>query len=457
MSEAKTKDVVVVLPGIAGSVLQRDGEPVWDFSAGGIVKQLRRLRAAGETLVLDGDDGDPDAHPGGVRATRLMPHAQAIPGLWKIDVYGSLVDRLERRLGLVRGKDLFEFPYDWRRDNRVSALQLERAAAGWLERSPGARLVLLCHSMGGLVARYFVEVLEGWRDTRLLITFGTPFRGAPKALVYLVNGLRAPAGVVDVSDAVRTFPSVYQLLPTYPCLADARGELARLSEIDSLPRPLDPERVRAGGAFHADIRAAAARNARDDDYAGKFRYRPVVGTEQVTIQAARRAEDGVEAMHLHGDGDPGGDGTVPAPSATPIEIEGQDLELFVARAHSGVHTAPEVAVQVESRIRGIDYGRFRAVSQVALSLDLQDVYTTDEPVVVRARPDAEGRALEAVLAHAATGAPQAQGPLRRRDDGWQEFKATGLPEGDYRITVRGHGEGQPVDPVTDVLLVTAPR
>jgi hypothetical protein len=32
--------------------------------------------------------------------------------------------------------------------------------------------------MGGLVARHYLEVFDGWRDTRMLVTFGTPYRGS---------------------------------------------------------------------------------------------------------------------------------------------------------------------------------------------------------------------------------------------------------------------------------------
>ena len=48
-------------------------------------------------------------------------------------------------------------------------------------------------SMGGLVSRYFLEVLEGWRDARALLTFGTPYRGSLNALDALASH-RPPYG-----------------------------------------------------------------------------------------------------------------------------------------------------------------------------------------------------------------------------------------------------------------------
>ena len=119
--------------------------------------------------------------PDGVTAPRVMPDLHLIPGLWTIDGYGTVADPV-RTFDLTPGRNFFEFPYDWRRDNRSppAGSRRERPVALRLAASsgnPDAKLILLGHSMGGLVARYFLECLDGWRDTRQLITFGTPYRG----------------------------------------------------------------------------------------------------------------------------------------------------------------------------------------------------------------------------------------------------------------------------------------
>ena len=87
----------------------------------------------------------------------------------------------------------------------------------------GSRVILVAHSMGGLVAQYFLEALEGWRDCRALVTFGTPYRGSVNAVDVLANGLR-PLGV-DLSAPLRSFPSVYQLLPRYAMIGADSGSL----------------------------------------------------------------------------------------------------------------------------------------------------------------------------------------------------------------------------------------
>ena len=61
-----------------------------------------------------------------------MPDAHIVPGLWKIDGYSAISHFLANKFKLERGSlsdekpaNFFEFPYDWRRDNRVAARQLK--------------------------------------------------------------------------------------------------------------------------------------------------------------------------------------------------------------------------------------------------------------------------------------------------------------------------------------------
>lgn len=75
--------------------------------------------------------------------------------------------------------------------------------------------------MGGLVAKYYLDVLCGWEHCRALITFGTPFRGTLAALDVLANGVHALGTRLNaVSDVLGAFTSVHQLLPRYPVLLD---------------------------------------------------------------------------------------------------------------------------------------------------------------------------------------------------------------------------------------------
>lgn len=175
-------DVVVLVPGITGSALRKDGKDVWAFSGGAFLQALRSLGGSVRDLELGDDPPDADDLGDGVMADRLVQDVHMVPGLWSIDGYTKVREFIHERFDVENGQNYFDFPYDWRRDNRAAARRLARESAGWLrqwrERSGNrdARLILVGHSMGGLVSRYFLECLEGWRDTRMLLTFGTPYR-----------------------------------------------------------------------------------------------------------------------------------------------------------------------------------------------------------------------------------------------------------------------------------------
>ena len=76
------------------------------------------------------------------------------------------------------------------------------------------RVALIAHSMGGLVSRYYLEVLEGWRDCRALITFGTPYRGAVNAVGFIANGYKQIG--LDLTAVLRSCPAVRMIRPM-PC------------------------------------------------------------------------------------------------------------------------------------------------------------------------------------------------------------------------------------------------
>jgi hypothetical protein len=267
-------DVFVLIPGILGTVLQKDGGDVFGlttaaafsglFSGGGSIRGLRLA----EPVWPPAQPGDEEPKPvpdlgDGITPDRLAADAHLFPGLWKIDGYTKIAGYLKQRFALVPGESFFEFPYDWRRDNRVAAHRLAVTARGWLEQRrksfPDAQLVLICHSMGGLVARYYLEVLGGWRNTRKLITFGTPYRGSLNAVDFVANGVRKAFGLVDLTDLMCSFTSVHQLLPIYSCLDTGTGQLGRLDDIPNvLPRLTPSSSLPPGDSIERSRRPSPA-------------------------------------------------------------------------------------------------------------------------------------------------------------------------------------------------------
>jgi pimeloyl-ACP methyl ester carboxylesterase len=442
-------DVVVCIPGITGSVLRKGGKDIWNISGSAVLNALSTLGRDFQDLKLGDDPVDVD-DVDGITAPSVIRDVHLIPGIWKIDGYTKLVKHLEEKFDVKHGENLFEFPYDWRRDNRVSSRQLATKAKGWLQSwrqksgHKDAKLIIVGHSMGGLIARHFIECREGWRDTRMLVTLATPYRGSLYSLGTLVNGKKIK--FFDLTEVSRSMTALYQLMPIYPCYDGGDKKLVRVTEAQ-IPH-LDAEKAKAALAFHAEIADAVTENMKDPAYSGRrYDIRPIVGIEQPTAQSARRDGDRVTLINSHDGEDLGGDGTVPRPSAMPLEFEKFENSIYTAEKHASLQNDDDVLFQLNGVLTQPSFdpkGYRDAGGKVGQSLDL-------EPVVVRSRPlDDPGGLLVAVAENVETGEEVARRRLREAEEGWYEAELT-LPEGVYRVTSIGGN----VEPVTDLVTVVA--
>ena len=204
---------VVVLPGIMGSELSSysrsgSGSQIW-------VKVMQIMDGALASLQLaeDGRSGvekSIDVRPSGI----MKRH------------YGELLLALSERWR-VRA-----FWFDWRKDLRLSAADLETQIRGWF--GDDAPVHLVAHSMGGLVARTFIksyaarwktmwdEEGNGLRGGRLIM-LGTPNHGSfsvPQVMTG-IDGLVKKLALLDLEhtrreliDIFASFPGLYQMLPS---------------------------------------------------------------------------------------------------------------------------------------------------------------------------------------------------------------------------------------------------
>ena len=451
-------DIVVLLPGISGSVLTKDGSDVFGLTVSAGLRALWTGGGSIRDLALTEDPPGADDLGDGVVATALAPDAHLIPGLWRIDGYDRLERALLRHHALTREVDYFRFPYDWRRDNRVAARRLQVAAEVWLrdrrKTFPEARLILVAHSMGGLVARYFLEVLGGWRDARWLVTFGTPFRGSLNALNFLGNGFRKLGGLVDLSATLRSFTSIYQLLPIYPCLRLPDGPLRRLTEVADVPG-LSPDKVRDAREFHGEIERAVARNLDDAAYRDLgYRAQRIMGIEHATFQSGTVIGDRIRMNQTFEQEPLYGDGTVPRVSATPPEVPEEHGTIYACTRHASLQNAEAVIVHLRGVLTAEPLGRFLAGNPVTVAVDLDDVYEAGEPVIVKVKPSDPGIDLTVSLERLA--GPAGSGGENRIEvsveevEDWQEVTLPSPGPGCYRVLVRGDDE---VEPVSDLVVV----
>jgi hypothetical protein len=460
-------DVYVLVPGILGSVLQKDGKDAFGLTA---EAGFRALFSGGRSITgLRLEEPAWVADPSGVEAARTVPDlgdgviadrlagdAHLVPGLWKVDGYGKVGQFLRKRFGLVEGESYFEFPYDWRRDNRVAAHRLAASCGQWLAarraQHPDARLVLLGHSMGGLVSRYYLEVLGGWRDTRRLVTLDTPYRGSLNAVDFTSNGFTKFFGLVDLTDLMVSFTSVQQLLPIYPCIKTDDG-MKRLTEVPEVLPRLEPAQIQAARSFHKEIEDAVARNRQDGEYVARGDWvRPVVGIDQPTFQTAVW-DGGRLAMVRDYDGDDlGGDGTVPRVSASPQEATSDQSAMFSSDKHASLQNADGVHTQVRGWINQIDLGDFLAGGPEHVAVDTADVHQAGSPVHVTLDPSAPvGKLVVSLTWVSGPSAPASPADSRELSPvaGATEVELTAKEPGVYRLQV----EGPETETVTDLVVV----
>lgn len=164
-------------------------------------------------------------------------------GLLLIDpilhTYDDLIATLDEN-GYERGADLFTFPYEWRDSNVFTANLLDDKIDEVKTICQCDKVDLVAHSMGGLVARAYIQSGDYDQDVDQVIFLGTPHKGAPKAylqweggqfesesldniLTHLFFGAEAiKNGYSTVFSYIRNRPilSVQELLPTFNYLED---------------------------------------------------------------------------------------------------------------------------------------------------------------------------------------------------------------------------------------------
>jgi pimeloyl-ACP methyl ester carboxylesterase len=265
-----SKARVYVLPGIMGSTLgtktQRSAHTVW-LNPTAI--------AAGELLSL---------------ALPAKPGLQALQPMWP--TYLKLTLHLR-----VAGYDAVLQAFDWRKSVVIAAKQLSQRILN----DAAQQVVLIGHSMGGLVAR---AALAGNARDRIarVVQLGSPNFGS-FALVQALRGtyptVRKTAALDPqhstaqlVRHVFRTLPGLYEMLPA----AERSGDLD-LSQLSSWPDDLlGPDATLLDSGTKLRKRLPAAGNA----------CFHIVGIAQSTVTAIRKLRHGFSYGITYD-----GDGTVP--------------------------------------------------------------------------------------------------------------------------------------------------
>jgi pimeloyl-ACP methyl ester carboxylesterase len=206
---------VILLPGYYGTRLAdvASGRIVW-ISIWESLFGRRSLALPLQTLgIHDAIAVKPDG---------ILEDIPIIPFLYSLHGYGALIKKLEEDLG-PRTR-IVPLAYDWRLDLLDTVAELHRTVER-LHAEGIARIALVAHSMGGLIAVYYLrygtqpldEAVEDWSGAShvdAVVLAGVPYRGSMTTFRNMQYGrLIGLNRRILSSTAVASFPASYYVLP----------------------------------------------------------------------------------------------------------------------------------------------------------------------------------------------------------------------------------------------------
>ena len=215
---------LIFIPGFYGTRLVQPGDKkvvwlsAWQALFGSKTAARTGFGVAGERALVPGT---------------VLDRIPVIPGIYAKDVYAAFLGTLQAQLG-THGSPLriHLFAYDWREDYFSAVKQLARLVSE-LKHQGAPSIAIIAHSLGGLITSYYlrygsqaptqaVETWEGASQIDKVVLTTVPFKGSMTAFHNMKHGARFGLNTTLIkAQAFATFPSVYELLPTYaPVLLD---------------------------------------------------------------------------------------------------------------------------------------------------------------------------------------------------------------------------------------------
>lgn len=230
---------VIIIPGVGGSELdvwqEGTSNEIWPAPSGTKISQLITSPSALWQVFTKVDMSVLRMNSGGTGSydPSVYVFASDILRSGLSDFYGGLVSFFISR-GYVEGSSLFVFPYDFRLDNSVHLSELDSLVDQARSANASQKVILIAHSMGGLIATAYVNSdAERAAKVDSIVTMGTPFWGSPKCYYAITQGYTLGNIFVDLkqmkSMAVN-WPAVYELLPRQPFITASNGGYLTLSQ-----------------------------------------------------------------------------------------------------------------------------------------------------------------------------------------------------------------------------------
>lgn len=224
-----TKLPVIFIPGIGGSELKATEDIFWIDQDNGHGGEFSHAYAKDEKVWVNHDEAIKLGNDDYFDVLRLKPDGQtseanlSLTGELTSLGYGD-VDPFFTSNGYTKGNNFFIFPYDWRKDIRTTKESLDALVETAKKQTGASKANIVAHSMGGLVARYYISDPEKAKNVNKLISLGTPYLGsvdALKAIMYGNDLKQKVFGIIPIGiprsqmkDVSQNLTSIFQLLPT---------------------------------------------------------------------------------------------------------------------------------------------------------------------------------------------------------------------------------------------------
>ncbi len=223
------KTPVIFIPGIGGSEFKAGQDIIWADQDDGHGGKFSHAYTSGEKIWVNEGKAAELGEDDYFDVLRLK--SDGVTSEASLSLTGDLtsfgygdIDSFFTGLGYEKGKNFFVFPYDWRKDVRVTKDSLDALIEEAKTKSGQTKVNLVAHSMGGLVARYYIADSGRASKVNKLISMGVPHLGATKALKTLMYGDEIKKDVFgifalgipssEVKDVFQNLPSAFQLLPS---------------------------------------------------------------------------------------------------------------------------------------------------------------------------------------------------------------------------------------------------
>ncbi|MFE2546814.1 esterase/lipase family protein [Actinacidiphila glaucinigra] len=328
-------DLVVFVPGFLGTRLCRDGQDVWARCSESLIHSPPTPGALSALALPPGLGDAMPEDPFRLDAVDLLASPDSMPGLMSCRGYPDI----RAALGDPLTAQLLSFTYDWRLSHRLVAGQLrtrvarelerwnEQVDAHYPDRPDDPRVILVCHSTGGLIGRHYLECQDGRETARALVTLGTPQKGLAQAARLLAGhaipkiegpGSDARARLNEVlRDWALDLPAVAEMLPMYDAVRPEGKSRPRLITNHRYPVPgLPAAAVGDVVGFHEEFRSARDEHRRTEpDGRLPYTVHCLASGDYPTPETLTLSTGGT---HLTSGGNASlgpGDGTVPRVSA----------------------------------------------------------------------------------------------------------------------------------------------